>query len=213
MPITVLLADDHQVVRDGLNAVLEQVPEFSVVASVGGGREALRECRRHRPRVAVVDISMPGLNGIDLTGIISREIPDVRVICLSMHTETTFVRACMRAGAAGYLAKGCAASEVVQAIRSVAAGGSYLSPRIAQVVLGSCIDGQVQGSAFTHLTEREREVSQMLVEGRSVTQVAEELSVSVSTVHTHRQNIFAKLGVNNAVELVRYALREGLTSL
>lgn len=214
MSIRIVVADDHQLFLEGLRALLSKEAEIEVVSEASNGREALSEARRQRPDVVVMDLSMPGLNGIEATRRISRSLPGVRVICLSMHTEPRFVEAALEAGASGYLPKDCAADEMTAAIRAVSSGKTYLSPSVAGVVVDVLRnrDAPEEENAFGVLTDREREVLQLLAEGQSTKELAAHLSLSVKTVGTHREHIMRKLGIRSIAGLTKYAIREGLTS-
>lgn len=215
MNIKVLLADDHEMVREGLQALLETEPDIDVVAAAGEGREAVAQACRLKPDVIVMDITMPGLNGIDATRQILAEVPSMRILCLSIHAETRFVTGMIEAGAAGYLIKNCTSKELVTAVRAVAAGQTYLSPSIAGDVLRNFLTAGQRGrpSPFNNLSERERQVLQLIAEGFSVKEIATRLDLSVNTVHTHRQNLMRKLELAGTADIVRYAIREGLVSL
>lgn len=213
--IRVLLADDHEMVRAGLRRLLEDQPDMEVVGDVGDGRAALTLAMEERPDVIVMDIGMPNLNGIDATRQLSAGRSGARVLCLSMHSSKKLIRAMLQAGAAGYLVKGSAPRELVEAVRVVASGKTYISPAVA----GDVVDGFVRNqsapdeSAFARLTPREREVLQLIAEGLNSKKVASRLGVSQNTALAHRQHIMEKLGLRTNVELARYALREGLTQL
>jgi DNA-binding NarL/FixJ family response regulator len=212
----VLLVDDHTVVRQGLKALLAGEPDIEIVGEANNGREALHQMSTLRPDIVLMDISMPGLNGIEATRQIRQEYPDVKVVVLSMHTNEEYVFQVLRAGARGYVLKQSDSLEVLTAIRAAATGGSFLSPPIS----GAIIDGYMsradirrQGAELNPLTPREREVLQLLAEGQSNQKIAELLSISVKTVETHRANTMNKLALTDKTELVKYALRKGWISL
>ncbi len=215
MSITVLLADDHRLVREGLRSLLEQETDLEVVAEASNGRDAVRLARQLSPDVALVDISMPDMNGIEATRQILSEGSGARVIALSMHSHRRFIEEMLRAGASGYLLKECAIKDLVDAIRAVVAGGTYLSPAIASVVAEGFVSRSPSKprSAFSVLSRREREVLQLLAEGCNSKGVARKLGVSPSTIRVHRKNIKDKLRIDNMPELTKYAIREGLTFL
>ena len=214
MSIGILLADDHQLFLDGLHALLAQQPGMEVVAEARDGQEAVRAALKHRPDVVVMDISMPGMNGIEATRQITKRLPEVKVLSLSMHADKRFVLAVLEAGASGYLLKESALEELVRAIRAVEAGQTYLSPAIAGFVVEAykAAHPKTASSMFSLLTAREREVLQLIAEGRSTKEIAELLCVSVKTVSTHREHLMKKLNLYSIAGLTKYAIREGLTS-
>ncbi|HUU67953.1 MAG TPA: response regulator transcription factor [Planctomycetota bacterium] len=213
--ITILLADDHKIIREGLHALLEQHSDIRVVAEAEDGRKAVELAAKVRPDVAILDIGMPDLNGIEATRRITAEVRGIKVIGLSMHSDKRFVSEMFQAGASGYLLKDCASEELARAIRAVVQGQTYISPGIAGVVIGDYVQHLAVpgGSAGSILSGREREVLQLLAEGKTTKQTALCLHVSIKTIETHRQNIMRKLNVYSVAELTKYAVREGLTSL
>lgn len=216
MAIRVVLADDHRIMREGLRALLERESDVEVVAEADNGRTAVELAHAKMPDVIVMDLSMPDLNGIEATRQIVGGEVDVRVLALSMHSDRRFLDGALKAGASGYLLKDCALDELVRAIRVVVAGQVYLSPKIASAVVEGYMSNSASAMEFTGercLTAREREVLQLVAEGRSAKEVACTLSVSVKTVETHRQQIMSKLGLFSVAELTKYAVREGFTSL
>jgi DNA-binding NarL/FixJ family response regulator len=211
----ILLADDHKLMREGLRILLEKLGGITVVGEAGNGISAVRMARELKPDLVLMDIAMPDLNGIEATRRIMIESPGVKVIALSMHADKRFVRHMFAAGAAGYVLKGSAFEEVAAAIKKVAAGRIYISPKITDQVLAEYVKQLTKPSAGAEspLSGREREVLQMLAEGKSSRKIAERLHVSVTTVDTHRKHIMDKLGFRTIAELTKYAVREGLTSL
>lgn len=213
--IRVLLADDHKIIRDGLRALLEKQVGITVIAEAANGRAAVQLTQELMPDIVVMDLSMPDLNGIEATRQIREKLPAVRIVALSMHSDKRFVIQILRAGASGYLLKDCAFEELAIAIRAVAANHTYLSPPMADLVLKDYLRQLPKSdpSAFSVLTNREREIVQMIAEGKSTKEIASLLGVSVKTVETHRQRTMEKLEINNIADLVKYAIREGLTTL
>jgi len=213
--IRVVLVEDHTIVRQGLRTLLEKGPELEVSGEAGSGREAVELVRKLMPEVVIMDITLPDLNGIEATRRITTELPDVKVLMLSIHSDTRFVVRALRAGASGYLLKDCAFEELISAIRAVVANRTYLSPRIAGVVVKEYLRSSrdKDSSSFSTLTRREREVLQLVAEGQTTKEIAFSLGISVKTVETHRRNLMEKLGTNTLAELIKYAFREGLTSL
>jgi DNA-binding NarL/FixJ family response regulator len=212
MPIRILIADDHGIVAEGLKHLIEAQSDMEVVALVGDGREAVQQAREVQPDVVLMDLSMPELNGADATRAILERDPKCRVIVLSMYAQREYVRRALKAGAAGYVVKRSAAKEVVEAIRAVHAGQRYLSPRVADVVLEDYTDDK-QDDLLSRLSAREREVLQLLAEGRTGAQIAERLSLSQKTVETYRARLVEKLGIRDLAGLVRFAIQRGLVSL
>ena len=212
MPIRILIADDHGVVAEGLKQLVEAEADMQVVALVGDGREAGQQARDSQPDVVLMDLSMPELNGADATRAILQRDPKCRVIVLSMYAQREYVRRALKAGAAGYVVKRSAAKEVVEAIRAVHAGQRYLSPRVADVVLEDYSDDK-QDDPLARLSAREREVLQLLAEGRTGAEIAQRLSLSQKTVETYRARLVEKLGIRDLAGLVRFAIQRGLVSL
>lgn len=215
MTIKVLLADDHKIVRDGLRTLLEKHADIAVLGEAEDGREALQLAGKLSPDVVVMDIAMPELNGIEATRQILSEHPGIKIVALSMHSDKRFVSEMLKAGASAYLLKDCAFEELITAIRTIMKGKIYLSPGIAGVVLADYIrsDRKSEPSVFSQLSDREREVLQLMAEGKTTKEVAAHLNVSIKTVETHRTNIMTKLDIHSIAELTKYAVREGLTSL
>jgi len=215
MSIRVLVADDHAIVRHGLIRSIQQEQDMEVVGQASEGHKAVERARELTPNVVVMDISMPGLNGIEATRLIRRDAPETRVIGLSMHSARRFVTEMFKAGAAGYLLKDCEFDELAEAIRAVARGNTYITPAISSVVIESYIrqPQQETDGAFSVLTAREREVLQLMAEGHSTRQVARRLYISPKTVEAHRLKVMRKLDIDNVAQLTKYAIQEGLTSV
>ena len=215
MTIRVLLADDHNIVREGLRSLLEKDPEIEVVAMADNGRTAVQLAGELKPDVAVLDIAMPEMNGIEATRRITRDDPEIKVLALSMHSARRFVTEALSAGAKGYLLKDCAAEELVRAIRTVAANETYLSPKVAGLIVKDYLKHSPESTLSDEscLTNREREILQLIAEGESTKEIAFKIGVSIKTVETHRQQIMKKLNLHSVAELTRYAIREGLTPL
>jgi len=211
MKITVLLADDHAVVRDGLKFLLEAQGDIEVVAAAGNGRDTVQLARDYQPRAVVMDISMPELNGIEATRQIHATNPDAGVIMLSIHSTAEHVYNALQAGALGYLLKESAGSEVVAAVRSVALGKRYLSQKLTDILPDKSAWEKRGKSPLESLSEREREVLQLTVEGKSAAQAGAILTLSPKTVETYRSRLMHKLGVNDLPALVKFAIQHGLT--
>lgn len=211
----ILLADDHKIIREGLRSLLEKQVDMEVIAEAQDGFTAVRLVQKLLPNVVIMDIGMPEMNGIDATRQIVAETPAVKVIALSMHSDRRFVLQMLKAGASGYLLKDSAFEELITAIHTVMMGQPYLSPKVTDVVVKEYLHGLAkhETTVFTAITAREREVLQLLAEGKSTKQIASALNVSVKTVETHRQQLMEKLNIHSIAELTKYAIREGLTSL
>lgn len=213
MTISVLIADDHSVVRDGLRLLLESQSDIRVVGEVADGREAVDAALRLTPDVIVMDLAMPQLNGIDAATQILERLDGTRIIMLSMHSTVEHVFRALQAGAMGYLRKESAGSEVVEAVRTVYAGRRYLSQKITESVVDDYIRKRAVDSPLDSLSQREREILQLLVEGRSGIEIARLLHVSPKTVDTYRSRMMQKLGIGDLPGLVKFALQHGLTTL
>jgi len=212
----ILLVDDHQIMREGLMSLMAGEPDLEVVGDASDGRQAVQMAKKLKPDLVVMDISMPGLSGIEATRQILEELSRVRVLALSMHADPRFVAGALEAGAHGYMIKDCTSQELLECIRTVAEGGTYLSPQVAEVVVRGFVRrlGEETGTPpASVLTPREREVLQLLVEGHTVKAIAQRIHLGVKTVETHRRNIMEKLGLKNMVDLIKYAMREGVVSL
>ncbi|MFP4354246.1 MAG: response regulator [Phycisphaerae bacterium] len=216
MTIRILLSDDHEIVREGFRALIERQDDMEIIAETADGREAVAQAVRQKPDVVVLDIGLPGLNGIDAARQILDQCPHIKIIALSVHQETRYVTEMLKAGASGYLVKTCAFGELIQAIHAVVANETYLSSKVAATVVdqalnpGADSDQQAPTSA---LSSREREVLQLLVEGKSSKEIANCLDVTTRTVDLHRQNVMKKLELYSVAELTKYAIRTGMTSL
>jgi DNA-binding NarL/FixJ family response regulator len=213
---TIFLADDHTVVRDGLRALLENQPDFKVIGDAGDGREAVRQISQLQPDVALLDIAMPELNGIEATRSIGECCPATQVIMLSMHETGGHIERALRAGARGYVLKSSVGAEVVEAIRLVRAGHRYLSPKVSDLVIDHYLDRtepETASDPLSRLTPREREVLQLVVEGRPSAEIAEALYLAPATVDSYRSRLMQKLEIADLATLVKFAIRHGLTPL
>ena len=215
MSIKILIADDHRIMRSGLRSLLDQEPDMEVVAEADNGRMTVQLARKLSPDVVIMDIAMPDLNGIEASRQILSEVPNVKVVALSMHSAEQFVAGMLGAGASGYLLKDCAHGELCLAIRSVVANQSYLSPAIADIVIETYRRelSKAEPLGFPILTPREREVLQLVAEGKSSKKIASLLHVSVKTVEAHRHQIMHKLNLHSVAELTKYAILKGIMSL
>jgi two-component system, NarL family, response regulator NreC len=206
--IRILLADDHAVVRQGFRMILSAQPDMEIVGEAGNGREAVELAEQLRPDLVVMDVAMPELNGIEATRRLAASTPQTRVVALSMHKDSVYVREILRAGARGYLLKDSGASDLVSAVRAVAGGEGYISPAVSNAVLDDY--RRHVTNPIDLLSSREREVLQMLAEGKTNKEIAGVLNLSVYTVDAHRGRIMEKLNVHSINELVRFAVRNGL---
>jgi two-component system, NarL family, response regulator NreC len=215
MRIRVLLVDDHQMMREGLSALLCGSADIDVVGEAADGRTALDLVRTLKPDVVVMDVGMAGLNGVEATRRIRTEYPGVKVIALSTHTDARYVHHMLEAGACGYVLKISAHEELLRALRAASRGLTYLSTEIAGLVVHRSTHAHTttEVSAYTSLGAREREVLQLVAEGKTSSETAQQLHISIKTVESHRRNIALKLGLHGTAELTKYAVREGLTSL
>ena len=215
MRTKIILADDHKIIREGLRSLIEKQPDMEVIAEAQDGLTTVNLVQKLQPDVVIMDIGMPEMNGIDATTKITAEYKTVKVIALSMHSDRRFVMQMLKAGAAGYLLKDSAFEELVSAIHAVITKQHYLSQKITDVVVQEYLQNLPpnESTVFNVLTAREREVLQLIAEGKSTKQTASVLNVSVKTIETHRQQIMEKLDMRSIAQLTKYAIREGLTSL
>jgi two-component system response regulator NreC len=214
-PVRILLADDHTVVRKGLRLLLESVPEFQVIADAANGRDAVSFAEQHRPDVVVIDVAMPILNGIEAARQITTKLPGTAIVFLSMHGDESYVLRALKAGARAYLLKDSAEYDLIQAVKAVSEGKAFFSPAISKMLVEDYMrQMQERGveDSFELLTTREREVLQLLAEGKNNKDVAALLNLSLYTVETHRSNIFQKLNLHSQAELILYAIRKGVIS-
>jgi DNA-binding NarL/FixJ family response regulator len=213
--LRILLADDHTIVRQGLRKILEAHQDWSVVAEASDGREAVRQTLDLQPDVLIVDIGMPLLNGIETTRQVVRRLPGIGVVILSMHSDETYILQALQAGARAYLLKDSADTDLIRGVAAAAAGESFFSPVVARVMLDDYLRHLSQKGIvdrYQALSEREREIFQLIAEGRSNKEIADLLSVSPSTIETHRAHILQKLDVHSTAEIVLYAVRRGVIS-
>lgn len=211
--IKVLIADDHDIVLDGLRFMINSQEDMKVVGEAKDGRTSVKLAQQLRPDIVIMDVSMPDLNGMEATREIKAKAPGVRVLALSAHSNRKFVTNILEAGASGYLLKNDTTEKLINAIRHVASDQSYLSPSIAKIVVESYVQANPERDGQQVLSTREREVLQLLAEGKSVKQIASFLHISVKTAETHSRNIKLKLDIRNTSELIRWALREGVITL
>src|SRR3990172_9762646 len=214
MSTRVLIVDDHKIMREGLRSLLEKQPDMEVVAEAENAQTALKLVEELKPDLVIIDVVMPALNGIEATRRILTKVPSVKVIALSMYSDKRFVMEMLRAGASGYLLKDCAFEELDGAIRAVTQGRTYITPRIVDIIVKDYFS-QVEkpsSSALSSLTSRQYEVLQLLAEGRTTREIASQMSLSVKTIESHRQQIINKLNIRSVAGLTKYAIREELIS-
>jgi len=213
MAVRILLVDDHQVLREGLGSLLEQQSNMEVVGEAGDGRTALRLVRELRPDVVIMDVNMDGMDGIDATRMINREHPETKVLALSMYLRKTFVSEMFKSGATGYLLKDSAFSEIVDAINTVLRGDKYVCAKVAALLVDEYVQDGEGAKSHANLTQRELEVIRMLADGKTSKEIALITETSVKTVDACRRRLMQKLDINSIAELVKYAIREGLTTV
>ena len=215
MKVRILLADDHRIMREGLKALLGERSSVEVIAEAENGIEALAIARRERPDVIVMDIAMPDINGIEVTRQLKSELADIKIIALSMHSDRRFVSEILKAGASAYVLKQAAFEDLEKAIKAVMRNRTFLSTDIFESVVSDYVSqlSTSEYNAYRQLSDRERQVLQLLAEGNSTKEIAFKLHVSVKTIESHRQNIMNKLGIRTLAGLTKFAVREGLTSL
>jgi two-component system response regulator NreC len=215
MKVRIIIADDHQIMREGLKALLEKHSSLQVIAEAESGIQTLEIAHREHPDVIIMDIAMPDINGIEVTRQLKAEMADVKIIALSMHSDRRFVSEILKAGASAYVLKQSAFEDLESAIKAVMANRSFLSADILETVVSDYVN-QLSGSeydAYRQLSDRERQVLQLIAEGNSTKEIAYKLHVSIKTIESHRQNIMGKLGIRTLAGLTKFAVREGLTSL
>jgi DNA-binding NarL/FixJ family response regulator len=214
MSISILIADDHIILREGLRGLLEKEPDFSIVAEAGNGVDAVRLAGELQPDVIVMDIAMPEMNGMEATRRIIKANSSIKVLALSMESDRRFIVEVLESGACGYVLKDASFKQLADAIRTVAAGETYFSPRINELIIKDYLQRIPDGLPlhFASLTERERTLLQMVADGMNTKEIAGKLDISSKTVEVHRQNIMKKLNLFSIAELTKFAVREGLTS-
>ena len=214
--IRILLVDDHKILRDGICSLLKEYPDMEVVGEAADGKNALNLVKELSPDMVIMDISMPELNGIEATRKILADYPHIKVMALSMHYDKHFVSEIFKAGASGYLLKDCAFDEMAHAIRMIIDNKTYVNSQIASLVVESLMSDSPRSHnkhAFSLLTEREKEVLQLIAEGKSTKQIASNLNVSTKTIESHRRQVMGKLNIRNIADLTKYAIREGLIAI
>lgn len=213
MTLKIIVVDDHKILRDGLCSLIDGLPGYTIVGRAENGRKAIEVARREKPDIIIMDISMPEMNGIDATSAIIEEMPSCKIIVLSMHSDKRFVTGALQAGASGFLLKECAFQELNQALDATRKGQTYLSPQIASTVVHDYRRRLLTEDQEKSLTSKEREVLQLIAEGRSTKEIADRLFVSVKAIEGRRRRLMEKLQITSVAGLVKHAIREGLTEL
>lgn len=212
-PIRLLIADDHVLVREGIRLLLESQSDMRVLGEASNGREALTKAQRLRPDVVILDITMPEMSGLDVIGRLKELLPATRIVVLTMHDSDEYFFRVLNAGAAGYVVKGAATSELIAAVRAVHGGGAYLHPSLAQRLVDDYLQRSHSAESMDGLSKREQEVLELVVQGKSNREIADQLFITLSTVQTHRTHIMEKLNLHTRTDLVKYALRKGMITL
>ncbi len=214
MSIKVILADDHQLFREGLANLLADFPEIEVIAQAVNGKDAIDKARQLNPDVVIMDINMPDLDGVEATAQLLKEKPDIKVIGLSMHIDKQYIKGMLEAGSSGYLFKNCSYDELIKAIQTVHRGKKYLSEKITEILIQEYLTKEEIGpSTSSELTDRESEILKLIAEGISVSDISNQLFVSIKTINTHKQHILEKLNLKTTTDIVKYALKKGIISL
>ncbi len=214
MSIKVLIADDHQLFREGITNLLKASPDLEIVGQAENGKEAVEKALELKPDIILMDIGMPEMSGIDATLTLKKEIPEIKIIALSMHSDKQFINGMLEAGASGYLLKNSTYNQLIEAIKSVYSGNKYLSGEVTDIVINDYLDKKQEANKReAELSERESEILLMIAEGYSTREIGEKLFISVKTVGTHKQKILEKLNLSNTAEMVKYAIKNGLIEL
>ena len=214
MSIKVLIADDHQLFREGITNLLKASADLEIVGQAENGKEVVEKAREFKPDIILMDIGMPEMSGIEATVMLNKEMPQIKIIALSMHSDKQFINGMLEAGASGYLLKNSTYNQLIEAIKSVNSGNKYLSGEVTDIVINDYLDKKQEANKRdADLSERESEILLMIAEGYSTREIGEKLFISVKTVGTHKQKILEKLQLNNTAEMVKYAIKNGLIEL
>ncbi len=213
MTLKIIVVDDHKIVREGLCSLIEGISGYSIIGQAENGRQAVKIARRKKPDIIIMDVSMPEMNGIDATSMILQEMPFCKIIVLSMHSDKRFIKGALQAGAVGFLLKECAFNELNRALDAVRSGQTYLSPKIADTVIHDYRRRLLSDDKEIKLTIKEREVVQLIAEGHSTKDIADRLFISIKAVEGRRRRLMEKLQISTVADLIKYAIREGLTEL
>ena len=210
--ILVLIVDDHKILVEGLHSLLNKNPDIQTIGEAENGKDAITLCKELNPNIVLMDLDMPILNGIEATKIISKDFPKSRIIILSMYPDHEYVKSALNAGAKGFIVKDTAANDLIQAVRVVYDGKAFFSPSVSKIIVESMYTSDDSKLKEDVLTSREKEILQLVTEGKSSIQIAERLFISKSTVNKHRENIMKKLNIHDIVGLIRYAIQKGIIS-
>ncbi len=214
MKIKVLITDDHQLFREGLVNLLFSAPDIEVIAQAEDGKDAIEKAKHFKPDVILIDIAMPNMTGIEATKELKKQLPDIKVIGVSMHSDKQYVKGILEAGADGYLLKNCTYRQLTDAIKSVYTGKKYLSEDITELVINGFLDpAKVDEDNYSQLSDREKEIFLLFADGKSTREIGDKLFISVKTVGTHKQHILDKLELKNNSDMVKYAIKKGLIHL
>jgi DNA-binding NarL/FixJ family response regulator len=214
MPIKVILADDHQLFREGLANLLAESKEVEVIAQAVNGKDAIDKAKQFRPDVMIMDINMPEMDGVEATSQLLKEIPEMKIIGLSIHANKQYIQGMLEAGSSGYLFKNCSFDELIKAIQTVHCGKKYLSEKITDILIQEYLNKKEIGTSITsELTDRESEILKLIAEGISVSDISNQLFVSIKTINTHKQHILEKLNLKTTTDIIKFALKKGIISL
>ncbi|OFX51939.1 MAG: hypothetical protein A2066_09500 [Bacteroidetes bacterium GWB2_41_8] len=214
MSIRILIADDHQLFREGIVTLLSASPQIEIVAQAENGQQAIEKAKKLKPDIIIMDLNMPVLNGVDTTRILQKELQEIRVLALSMHCDKQYIKEALEAGAYGYLSKNCTYAQLIEAVNTVYQGKKYLSDKITEVLIQDYLSKEEEVSHNSQrLSERESEILKLMAEGKSAREISEALSISVKTVGTHRLHSMEKLNLKSTADLIKYAIRKGIVGL
>jgi len=214
MPIKVILADDHQLFREGLANLLAESKEIEVIAQAVNGKDAIYKAKQLHPDVVIMDINMPEMDGVEATAQLLKEVPEMKIIGLSIHANKQYIKGMLEAGSSGYLFKNCSYDELIKAIQTVHSGKKYLSEKITEILIHEYLNKEEIGpSTSSELTDRESEILKLIADGISVSDISNQLFVSIKTINTHKQHILEKLNLKTTTDIVKYALKKGIISL
>lgn len=213
MPIRILITDDHQLFREGIANLLSASPQIEIVGQAENGRQAIEKAMELKPDIVMMDLSLPLINGVEATRILQKELPQTKVLVLSMHAEKNYIKEALEAGASGYLFKDCTYDQLIEAIHTVHQGKKYLSGNITEVLIRDYLNKEAVPETKAELSEREAEILKLIAEGKTTREIADMLFISVKTVGTHKQHILENLQLKTTADLIKYAIKKGIVSL